>query len=401
MPSYTHSAGDGSGGGFSELPEPPAAACAHSKRLSEQLELRLAEGSMSFADYMQFVLYAPGLGYYMAGAHKFGAAGDFITAPEVSPLFGTCIAAQCREVLELTGGHILELGAGSGQLAVSVLTALQNVPGLQYYILEPSAELQRRQQTLIATQLGPDIASRVSWIVSLPDHFSGLVLANEVMDALPVERFTITDRLWQVGVVHEHKGLRDSLLASPAALTDAVGQIEKDVGYCLPSGYASEVNLLLSPWIASLADCLSTGVLLLADYGYPRHEYYLAERGSGTLACYFQHRMHADPYRYPGLQDITAHVDFTRVAESGLDAGLELLGYTSQASFLLALDLVSHADKAMSAAPQEAQRLAIAQAVKTLTLPGEMGERFQFMALGKGVDCALRGFCAQDLSHRL
>jgi len=383
MSSSNHGRGTGTEHGVQQdaLPSPDATALEHSERLVSQLDARLADGPLSFAEYMHCALYTPGLGYYMAGARKFGIRGDFVTAPEVSPLFGATLATQCQEIFDVCDAQILELGAGSGRLAASLLDALQSVPELQYYILEPSAELRYRQRELLATTISADRLRRVHWIDTLPAQFNGMVLANEVMDALPVERFVVADVLQQMGVVR--------------AATEA------DLGYQFTAGYCSEISLLLSPWIQSLADCLARGVILLADYGYPRREYYLPERTSGTLTCYYQHHAHDDPYRYPGLQDITAHVDFTRVAETAIDAQLALLGYTSQASFLLALDLMSHADKALSHAAGDVDRLAITQAIKTLTLPGEMGERFQVMALGKGYDRPLRGFSHQDLSHRL
>jgi len=386
------------------LPPPDAVGRAHSERLTALILSRMAEGALSFADYMTQALYEPGLGYYMAGAPKFGARGDFITAPELSPLFGQCVAAQCLEVLSSlaeTAG-ILELGAGNGLLAASILSALEPSRALPYLILEPSAELRERQQALLSGALSGDVLSRVRWIDSLPVGFSGVVLANEVMDALPVERFARQEgRLWQVGVEHGEAGFRDVLRSAPTAIETAVHAIERDLGQALPDDYASEFCPELGPWVAALADSLSAGVILLADYGYPRREYFLAERNRGTLTCHYRHRAHGDPYFLPGLQDITAHVDFTRVAEAGVDAGLSLLGYTSQAAFLLGCDLQGRVEATQGALASETERFAQARAIRTLTLPGEMGERFQFIALGKGYDRPLRGFVLQDLAHRL
>ena len=392
----------------SDLPEPDINARAHSARLCAAIAAKMQQRALSFAEYMQVVLYEPGLGYYMAGAQKFGEHGDYVTAPEISPLFGQCLARQAQQVLALSGGDILELGAGSGKLAASLLSAMPYDAARRYLILEPSAELQYRQRQTIGRMAGEKLLQQVCWLDSLPTAFRGVILANEVMDALPVERFCIADTVIQLGC-----GLRPGSLAgnssdfielelpASAALTAAVRAIEVDMDRTLPPGYCSEVNLLLAPWLRSLADCLQQGVLLLIDYGYPRREYYLAERHTGTLACYYRHRMHHNVFHCPGLQDITSHVDFTRVAEVGSQCDLDLLGYTHQAAFLLALDLLRLAKYAGEPCRTDSQRLAITQAVKRLSLPGEMGERFQVMALGKNYNHRLQGFTLQDLSHRL
>jgi len=426
------------------LPEPDRVGREHSERLAALIDERVARGPLPFLDYMALALYTPGLGYYMAGAPKFGAEGDFVTAPELSPVFGQCLAAQCREVLAALvapvagatdegGTHeagtrgasapgagapggdvepgVLELGAGSGRLAASVIAAFGERPP-RYTILEPSAELRARQRTLLSTEL-PDAAfARVEWIDTLPARVDGVILANEVMDALPVERFVRwRGRTLQVCVERSDGGgavggadrarFNDATRPAPDALADAVATIETDLGHALPDGYTSELCPSLGPWVASLGDALGRGVVLLADYGYPRRELYLPERASGTLACYYRHRTHDDPYFWPGLQDITAHVDFTRVAEAGTGAGLALLGYATQAAFLLGCDLTGLAEHRRDALGTEAARIEDARAVRTLTLPGEMGERFQFIAFGKDYDRALRGFELQDLTHRL
>lgn len=426
------------------LPEPDDVGREHSERLAALVDDRIAAEELPFVDYMALALYAPGLGYYMAGAPKFGAEGDFVTAPELSPLFGHCLAAQCREVLDALGEEagILELGAGSGRLAASLLEGLADRP-TAYTILEPSAELRRRQQLFLADALPAAAFARLRWIETLPERFDGVVLANEVMDALPVERFVRwRGRTLQVCVRRAgpddgtgegaerfaaKKGppegstasvpsrgqapgtgsagaaprFADTTRPAPAALADAVAAIEADLGHALPDAYTSELCPSLGPWIASLGDALGRGVVLLADYGYPRRERYLSERASGTLACYYRHRTHDDPYFWPGLQDITAHVDFTAVAEAGTRAGLELLGYASQSAFLLGCGLSELVERAHAALPDEPARVDQARAVRTLTLPGEMGERFQFVAFGKGYDRPLRGFGLQDLTHRL
>ncbi len=352
---------------------------------------------MSFADYMNLALYQPGMGYYMAGAAKFGAQGDFVTAPELSPLFGATLANQASSALAVTGGGVLELGAGSGALAAGFLEVLSQP--IDYTILEPSAELQQRQCSLLQQRLSAAQFAAIQWIDQLPASFTGVVIANEVMDALPVERFkVIGGRLQQQYV----SGEREAHFDMPSnALQTAVSAIERDLGRELAEDYSSEVCLLLEPWVASLADVLQTGVVLLADYGYPRQEYYSPERQEGTLSCYYRHRMHSDPFLWPGLQDITAHVDFTAVVEAGVGNGLDLLGYASQSAFLLDNGLLALMEEQLQELPGEADRIALSKVVKTLTLPGEMGERFQVMALGKNFDEPLQGFQTQDLSYRL
>jgi len=391
-----------SGQSTASLPEPDALALKHSQLLCEILDTKMQSGPVSFADYMHTALYEPGLGYYMAGSQKFGSGGDFITAPEISPLFGMCVANQCRQVLQLTGGHVLELGAGSGKLAAAVVEALSDMESASYYILEPSAELQQRQQESLTLALTPDLFSRIHWISELPTDFIGVCIANEVMDALPVELFTVhAGQRMQVCVQKGDASFEYTEQPAPDALIQLIDGIEADIGIPFEAGFRSEVCGLLNPWISGLAHSLKHGALLLSDYGYPRREYYMPERLAGTLSCFYQHRTHDNPFFYPGLQDITAHVDFTRVVEAGADAGLGLLGYTSQASFLLDTGLLSLSEPIFDACENEKERITLARQIKTLTLPGEMGERFQFMALGKNLETSLQGFSSQDLSHRL
>lgn len=387
----------------SALPEPDVNAQTHSDKLVELLQRRIeaAGGALSFSDYMSQVLYEPGLGYYMAGAPKFGADGDFVTSPEISPLFGAALAVQVREVLKRTGGGILELGAGSGKLALSILQSLTDIVDLEYTILEPSAELVQRQRQLLKSNLSAAQMSCVEWISALPVDFVGVVVANEVMDALPVERFRVGDSSASTEQLCVSAEFNTISCQASEPLLKAIAAIEADLDAPLVAGYQSEVCLLLKPWLVSLAQSLSQGVLLLIDYGYPRREYYLPERRQGTMTCYYKHRAHDDPYHWPGLQDITAHVDFTSVAEAGVSADLDLLGYATQSAFLLDNDLLKMVEAQSQEKKSELDRIALARAVKTLTLPGEMGERFQVMALGKGYDHALRGFLTQDLSYRL
>ena len=403
------------------LPIPDAIAQAHSRALVHKLKQAADQAPLLFSSYMQRCLYEPGLGYYMAGSQKFGAEGDFVTAPEVSPLFGACLAKQCNEVLALTGGDILELGAGSGRLALSVIENLAEDSWGQYLIVEPSADLQERQLALLQNELTAEQFEKVQWLSALPDSFSGVMLANEVMDALPVERVVRTDNGFDVEVIQsvadpladEEKSLMLGQLCSSELpdstreqISASLAHIEQDIGFPLPQGYRSELSQLLTPWVRSLADCLHEGVLVLIDYGYPRREYYLEERAQGTLQCFYRHHAHSDVTFWPGLQDITAHVDFTTVVEAGDAAGLELLGYTAQAPFLFGCGLAELATNLSAVwntcgSDTPANRIQNQQAINRLTLPGEMGERFQVMALGRGVDLPLCGFSVLDLSRRL
>ncbi len=385
----------------STLPEPDDIARVHSEKLQSLIASRIGNASISFADYMQQALYEPGLGYYMAGAQKFGEAGDFVTAPEISPLFGQCIAQSCRSLFAALPTSILELGAGSGKLASSIVMALSDVTNLEYLILEPSAELQLRQQQNLQAALSAEQYAAVSWLTALPESFTGIVIANEVMDALPVERIKVGEVLQQARVVWKNGQLSECFADAPDYLQDDWAHVHQELNVPLPDGYQTELALLLGPWLSSIADSIEVGALLLIDYGYPRQEYYADERVKGSLACYHQHRMHDDAFWWPGLQDITAHVDFTRVVEQGTSNGLELLGYTSQSSFLLDNGLMGHMQLASDVCQTEVEQLRLSQAIKKLTLPGEMGERFQVMAMGKGIDCEPTGFKLLELSHRL
>ncbi len=404
------------------LPAPDALALAHSRRLMEQIDQRIDDGGpLDFASFMHLALYSPGLGYYMAGAQKFGRGGDFVTAPELGPLFGQSLAVQIAEIV--TNGvepTVLEIGGGSGTLAASLLPELaQRTPNasvVQYLILEPSAELQNRQKAHLKATLDKNVFGQLAWLDALPENFNGVIVANEVIDAMPVTRFRTSESVQSIALLKElavdrqgddqvdrspeNPGYCLTPVAAGADLRSAVSALEDSIGP-LPAGYMSEINFQVEPWIHSLQACMDNGVVLLIDYGYPEREYYLAERVTGTLACYYQHRAHDEPLIYPGLQDITAHVDFTRVARAGRNAGFELLGYGSQAQFLLANELSELAAAVVRTLDSEVDRITLNKSVKMLTLPGEMGERFQVMALGKGYDHELRGFRSHDLSHRL
>ncbi|MFO1204477.1 MAG: class I SAM-dependent methyltransferase [Burkholderiales bacterium] len=379
------------------LPEPDASARVHSERVTAAIrhEIDAAGGWISFARYMELALYAPGLGYYAAGAAKFGTAGDFVTAPEVSPLFARTLARQAAQVVTATGGSILELGAGSGRLAADLLRALQALDALpeRYAILEVSADLKARQREHLAATV-PEFLPRVAWLTALPTRWRGLVLANEVLDALPVHLIVNHEGVWRERGVTWVDGFRweDAALAS-SDLVAVTAHLPGDPGYC------TEISLAAPRLVASLADLLEAGTLLLIDYGFGRREYYHPQRATGTLMCHYRHHAHDDPFFLPGLQDITAHVEFTAVAEAAIDHGLALQGYTSQARFLLNCGIT----ELLQVTPPEnaAAYLPLAAGVQKLLAPSEMGELFKVMALGRGLDAPLIGFAAGDLSRLL
>jgi SAM-dependent MidA family methyltransferase len=354
-----------------------------------------AGGAISFSRYMELALYAPGLGYYSGGAAKLGPAGDFVTAPELSPLFGRCIARQALEVIEaLGGGEVLELGGGSGALAAA---ALEESGGrLAWNMLEPSPELRARQQARLGAS--------VCWLDTLPTGFRGVIVANEVADALPVDRFVIRDGVpCRLGVTQGAAGLEWTVMAAPAGSVAPTGfaatvrALEAARGTPFPEGYAGEFCPMLKPWVQSLADSLAAGLVLIVDYGLPRRELYAEERSDGTLICHYRHRAHDDPFLWPGLQDLSAWVDFTAVAEAGTAAGLALEGFTTQAAFLAGNGL----DDMLAETPRDAAGLARVQQAKRLLLPGEMGERFRVMGLSRGLAPSLSGFRLLDLANRL
>ncbi|MGH8584358.1 MAG: class I SAM-dependent methyltransferase [Gammaproteobacteria bacterium] len=394
------------------LPEPDEEAWTLHVQLLEYIRraIEAAPGSIAFERYMDLALYAPGLGYYSAGLAKFGTAGDFVTAPEVSSLFAGCLARQCHEILGyLQDGVILELGAGTGRLAAELLVELERLGRLprEYLILEPSADLRERQQAQLGTTLA-GMASRVRWLDSLPETpITGIVLANEVLDAMPVARFR-----------RDHRGVREQRVGwgptgpiwahdmpAPLRLSEAVAALENGLGSALAVGYASEVNLMLRSWLAAISRCLLAGVLLAIDYGYTRREYYHPERRNGTLICHYRHRAHDDPLILAGLQDLSSFVDFTALAEHAAACDLQLGGYTTQAHFLMncGLDqvLAEHGTRYTE------RYMRYAQQAQRLVMPGEMGERYKAMALCKGLPKyentghALLGFRSYEQRHRL
>ena len=387
----------------SALPELTPDEAAHSERLAARIrsEIEATGGWISFARFMEMALYEPGLGYYSAGARKLGPAGDFITAPEVAPVFSRCVALQCAEVLRAVGGDVLELGAGSGAMAATMLAELEALDALpaRYLILDVSADLRERQRETLAGKV-PHLLDRVQWLDRLPDGLTGVVVANEVLDAMPVERFVLRgDAVQALGVGWTAGRFGWAEARASAELGRRVERIRAEAGADWADGYTSELNAGLEPWLASVAASVERGVFLFVDYGLPRRELYAAERNGGTLLCHFRHRFHDDPFARPGLQDITAWVDFTAVAEAAEQAGLSVAGYTTQAHFLIANDLERHLSDVSGI--DLVQRVNVSRQAMLLTLPGEMGERFKVIALARDFDAPLRGFAVRDLRHML
>ncbi|HEX3844335.1 MAG TPA: SAM-dependent methyltransferase [Steroidobacteraceae bacterium] len=379
---------------------------AHSRAVGDLIgeRVRTAGGWIPFEQFMELALYAPGLGYYSAGSVKLGPGGDFVTAPEVSDLFSRCVARQCAQVLS-GEGEILELGAGSGRMAAAILQSLAadgRLPA-RYAILEVSADLAQRQRERLA-QLPREIRDRVVWLERLPEQpIDGVILANEVLDALPCRRFTLRgDAVRELGVAVtesssgavafiEREAVPDEELAS--AWAALVAQLPEP----LPEGYTSEICLRVAPWLAGIAACLDRGLILMLDYGLPRAHYYHPQRTAGTLRCHFKQRVHDDPYSNIGVQDITAWVDFTRVAEAAVACGLDVRGFCTQAAFLLGTGV----EHLLAQATETQEHARLAGEARRLLLPGEMGEAFKVIALARECDDPLDGFALQDLRHSL
>jgi SAM-dependent MidA family methyltransferase len=389
------------------MTQPDHLQLAHSRRVVQHIrEFMVAQGGViGFDAWMRLALYAPGLGYYSAGATKLGEAGDFVTAPEISSLFSRCVARQVAEVLAITGGDVLELGAGSGRMAADVLTelaAIDVLPG-RYRILEVSADLAQRQRDALS-RLPESLSSRVEWLDAWPaEAMRGVVMANEVLDAMPVERFTLRHRpggidVRALGVGLTAEGFEWRELSPSAELMHAVADILEALPAPLPDGYTSEVCLALQPWMAGLGGVLERGVALLIDYGLPRAQLYHPQRTDGTLRCHFRHRAHDDPFINVGIQDITAWVDFTRVAEAAEGADFDVLGFATQAAFLIGAGMESLLGAEMALAGEDTRRRAqLAGEARKLLLPGEMGEIFKVIALGRGFDAPLSGLSTQAL----
>ena len=414
---------------------PHAADIARSRRLAEVIaaDIDAAGGWISFAQYMQHALYAPGLGYYAAGSTQFGEAGDFVTAPELSPLFAATVAAAIDPVLRaLGGGTLLELGPGSGKLAAGVLTEFAALGTLleEYLLLEPGAALVAQQRALLgegrsgsavdvapAQRIGRGVAPEIGrrWLGSLPAPFCGVVLANEVIDALPCERFVMQQgAAWRLGVGHARAGATpgfewrarpaDGACPGDAAFAAVMQQRLQGLaamGVTLPEGCCGEFHPALGDWLGSIAACLQRGMLLFFDYGLPRAGLLRPERMRGTLRVFHRHRAHDDPFLWPGLSDLTAWVDFTALAEAAEAAGLEVAGFTTQAGFLLGGGFEARLAAAQQTAPDAASRAALAHGARRLLLPGEMGEAVKVMVLAR--DCTLlpEAFALQDLRRTL
>ncbi len=380
------------------LPEPSPDARAHADRVAGHLraEIEHAGGWIGFARYMELALYAAGLGYYMAGSRKLGRDGDFATAPELSPLYGHTLARAAAQVLATAGDEILEIGAGSGALAASLLEELEQLGRLprNYLILELSPELRARSRDSLAARV-PQLMERVAWLNGLPPAFSGFVIGNEVLDAMPVHVVRArAGAIEEAGVAVAANG-EFEWAHRPAAgeLLHVARELE------LPDDYTTEIGLVARGFVGSLARMLERGVVVFVDYGFPRREFYHPQRDAGTLMCHYRHRAHADPFFLPGLQDITAHVDFTAVAEAARGAGADLLGYTSQAQFLIGCGLTEVMSRT---SPADVQRyLPLAAAANKLTSPSEMGELFKAIAFGRGVADNLAGFRSGDRRNAL
>jgi SAM-dependent MidA family methyltransferase len=378
---------------------------AHGERVADRLRAVVAEagGWIPFSRFMQFALYEPDLGYYSSGRVGFGPEGDFITAPELSPLFARCLARQVAEILERTGGReIVEYGAGSGRLALDLLAALEHLGALptRYRIVEISAPLRTRQQTLLGA--APTLAARVEWTDAPPaGAWQGVAIVNEVADALPVDRFRIKgDDCEALGVVVAGRSFGFEPRPAGAALATAVAELRGRLPHTLPDGYVSEWCPSLPGWIAAAGRALQHGVFLLADYGLPRSHYYHPSRDGGTLCGFHRHRRADDPLAHAGLQDLTAWVDFSALADAAVATGFTVAGFTTQAHALAALGV----DRVLADLQQSADertRYRLAQSVQTLMLPGEMGERFKLMALARGNCGPLTAFSLRDFSVSL
>jgi len=372
-----------------DLPTPDDASLIHSSIVLEELakKINTNEGWINFADFMQFILYEPGLGYYSSGTRKLGTGGDFTTAPEISNFFGVCLADSVIKILHsCTEPMILEIGAGSGQLAFDILTRLDNqgfVPN-QYYILELSADLKDRQQRLLA-KLPNNLLEKVTWLDSLPENFiTGIILGNEVLDAMPCRRFRIQDEeIYEIGISCTNQKLIEQDKLADEIIKDSVHKIEKELNRKFANGFISEIRPDYKHWFTTLSSSLVYGAVMFIDYGCSRGEYYSADRSTGTLVCHYQNTAHYDPLFLPGVQDLSAWVDFSLVADVGLEHGFKVESYTSHRDFLLSAGILKLVDQISD----QNKRFKINQAVKQLLLPSQMGDTFKFMLLSK--DCMI------------
>ncbi|MGI9202068.1 MAG: class I SAM-dependent methyltransferase [Woeseiaceae bacterium] len=391
-----------------QLPDVDAASAEHSEKVARHIADKIAAngGAISFAAFMHEALYAQGLGYYSAGATKFGAAGDFTTAPELSSLFGFVIARQCAETLQnldvaRSDASILEFGAGSGKLAADVLTRLDALDALpiQYQILEVSPDLQERQATYLR-EVVPKLVDRVRWLDKLPAEHRGVVIANEVLDAMPVERFVRrNDHVAQICVTSDNGQFAFIEQEAPLQLQSAVLAVEESLGERLPDGFTSELNLAAPAWTAEVAASLQAGIAFLFDYGVSRREFYAPDRSDGWLRCHFRQHAHSEPLILPGIQDITAWIDFSAIAAAAAAEGLDIAGYVSQAHFLMNGGLTEEL-AGFSELATDAQMQLSAQ-VKLLTLPGEMGENFKCLGVSRGLDSPPASLATMDRTFTL
>jgi len=363
------------------LPIPDPTMLAHSEKLVQFIrdEMAQANGQITFARFMELALYAPGLGYYSAGLHKFGKEGDFVTAPEITPLFARCLAVQCQQVLTaLGGGDILEFGAGTGVMAADLLLELEkhNCLPARYLILEVSAELRQRQQQLLQKRI-PHLFNRIVWLDHLPyEPIKGIILANEVLDAMPVHKFRIhAGEMQEYYVKWGSNSFVWQLNQAGSVLAEQIQRLDIKAEY-----YDSEINLQIPAWMKSVGKCLDQGMVLIIDYGFPQHEYYHLDRNMGTLMCHYRQRAHIDPLILVGLQDITAHVDFTLVAESAAAENFQVAGFNSQAAFLLGCGLLKLIEDDSN---DIYEQMDVSRQVHLLTAPSEMGELFKTIALTK------------------
>lgn len=379
------------------LPEPTPDAREHSERVAAHIreEIAASGGWISFARYMELALYAPGLGYYCAGSRKLGKAGDFVTAPEISPLYGQTLARQVKQVLDSGFDEVLEVGAGSGALAATLLEELERSGKAprNYLILELSSDLRERSRDTLAERV-PHLLERVAWLNRLPPSFSGVVIGNEVLDAMPVHVVRVQGGKIEEGGVGVRADRVDwSWRIASGDLLDAARALK------LPEGFRTEIPLVACAFMRSLAGVLEKGLALFVDYGFPAKEYYHPQRREGTLMCHYRHRAHSDPFFFPGLQDITSHVDFSAIAAAAREGGLDLAGYTSQAQFLVNCGIT----EVMARTPSEdgARYLPLANQANRLTSPAEMGELFKVIAFGRGFSAPLLGFREGDRRQAL
>jgi SAM-dependent MidA family methyltransferase len=381
---------------------------AHSGRLAVLIRDQIASngGALPFWRFMELALYAPGLGYYSAGATKLGRDGDFVTAPELGPLFAECVADALAPVFASLGedATFLEIGGGSGAFAESAIERLQATRAMpaRYAILEPSADLRERQRQRLYERLPTDLFARIAWPQTpFTERWNGVVFANEVIDALPTSRFAVIEgQIYEEHVALDGAGFKRIDRPADALLSSAVRHLERRCGGRFADGYRSEVLPQLPYWLQAVIGGLDAGALLFVDYGYPRSEYYDPRRADGTLRAFHRHRLTNDVFTRVGLQDVTVSVDFTAMAEAGTTAGFEFAGYCTQASFLIGNGLEHRLAEHEARAADEATRYALRQQAKQLTLPGEMGERFQVIGFERGAGLA-HAFLVGDLSVRL